>query len=1149
MNEFVHLHVHTEYSLLDGCSRLDDLVARAKELNMPALAITDHGVMYGVADFYKKCTDAGIKPILGCEVYTCHDLNEKSKEYREYSHLVLLAKNMVGYQNLMHLCSVGFTDGFYHKPRIDYKTLFEYSEGLICLSACLAGDIPQMLLKGNFEGAKGLANDIKSVFGDDFYIEIQDHGIEEQKRTNPDLIQIADECGIKLVLTNDVHYVNKVDSLAQDVLLCVQTRSFLDDPNRMSFSTQEFYLKSYDEMHALFPEREDALSNTIELAQKCDVKLDFGNYHMPVFDLGKGADHEKYLKDIVYDGLAYRYGEITPELAERADYELGVINNMGFTDYFLITWDFIKYAKDRGIVVGPGRGSAAGSIVAYTLRITDIDPIQYSLLFERFLNPERISMPDIDIDFCIERRQEVIDYVVDKYGSDNVAQIITFGTLGAKQAIHDVGRVMKHPFNEVVKIAKMIPTAPKMTIKKGMEENAKLKIEYENNPEVKELIDMSMKLEGIPRHASTHAAGVVISNKPIMEYVPLQINPKDGSTITQFDMVTLEELGLLKMDFLGLRNLTVIRDTLVMVQERTGEKIELEKMGFDDQNAYSLISSGETDGVFQLESPGMRRLMQQLKPTDLNDIMVGISLFRPGPMDSIPTYIEAKNNPNKVKFDHPSLEKTLAETYGCIVYQEQVMQIVRDMAGYSLGRSDMVRRAMSKKKASVMEKERAVFKFGDEESGVDGAIKRGISEKVADIVFDKMTDFAQYAFNKSHACAYAAIAYQTAYLKYYYKVEFLTALLNSFIGSPDKTAAYVQYCKKSKINVHKPDINKSFTKFSVEGDGIRFGFSAIRAVGEKASHELVRLRSEKPFADFMDFIKRTHGIINKKALEGLILAGCFDGFGLTRSSLIFIHEIAIKHVAEEKKNTISGQISLFDEGFDIGIKESLDIPELDEYDNRTMLSLEKQTTGSYLSGHPLSDFANKIDKQEDNTFKIMAAQTDHSVFSYYEGKTVKMIGILNDVKRRSTKDRRPYALCQFEDLFSIIDCIVFSGPLAKLENVLFDDNIVLLTGKVDLKEGENPKLILEDLKPIKKLEDDYDNKKLYVKIPKQFGENTDKLINILGKYPGNKQTTVHIESTKQNVVAGGSYSVTYTKYLIKNLEDAFGKENVVLKDI
>jgi len=1148
MNEFVHLHVHTEYSLLDGCSRLDDLVSSAKAQNMPAIAITDHGVMYGVADFYKKCMDAGIKPILGCEVYICQDLTEKSKEYREYSHLILLAKNLTGYKNLMHLCSVGFTEGFYHKPRIDYKTLFEYSEGLICLSACLAGDMPQMLLSGNYEGAKTLAKQMKSVFNDDFYIEIQDHGIDDQKRTNPDLIQIADECGIKLVLTNDVHYVNKVDSLAQDVLLCVQTRSFLDDPNRMSFPTQEFYLKSHDEMAMLFPNREDVIKNTVEIANKCNVDLEFGTYHMPVFELGE-ANHEAFLEKCVYDGLTYRYGEITQEIDERAKFELGVINNMGFTDYFLITWDFIKYAKDRGIVVGPGRGSAAGSIVAYALRITDICPLEYNLLFERFLNPERISMPDIDIDFCIERRQEVIDYVVNKYGSQNVAQIITFGTLGAKQAIHDVARVMKHPFGEAVRIAKMIPSAPKMTIRKAMEENAKLKLEYDSNPDVKELVDMSLKLEGIPRHASTHAAGVVISNKPVMEYVPLQINPKDGSTITQFDMVTLEALGLLKMDFLGLRNLTVIRDTLTMVERRSGEIIDLEHMKFDDKNAYDLISSGDTDGVFQLESPGMRRLMQQLKPANLNDITVGISLFRPGPMDSIPAYLAARNNPSKIKYDHPSLEKTLDETHGCIVYQEQVMQIVRDMAGYSLGRSDMVRRAMSKKKASVMEKERNVFIHGDEESGVDGALKRGIDEKTADIIFNKMTDFAQYAFNKSHACAYAAIAYQTAYLKYYYKVDFMTALLNSFIGSPDKTAAYIQYCKKSKIEVMPPDINQSETKFSVVEGAIRFGFSAIRAVGSKASEEIVRLRSEKPFADFMDFVKRTHGIINKKALEGLIYAGCFDGFKNHRSELIFIHETAIKHVAEEKKNTSIGQISLFDEGFDIGISESLNIPTLDEYDNRTMLAIEKQTTGSYLSGHPLSDFADKIDKQADNTFKIMSAQTDHSAYNYYEGKTVQMIGILNDVKRRSTKDRRQYALCQFEDLYSVIDVIVFSGPLAKLENVLFDDNIVLLKGKVDLKEGENPKIILEDLRPIKKIDDGYENKKLYVKIPKEFGENMDKLINVLSKYPGNKETIVHIESSKSNVVAGGSYKVTYTKYLIKNLEEAFGKENVVLKDV
>ena len=977
----------------------------------------------------------------------------------------------------------------------------------------------------------------------------------EQKQTNPDLIKIAKECDIPLIVTNDVHYVNREDAQAQDVLLCIQTRNFLDDVNRMKFSTEEFYLKSPEEMAELFPDHPEAMSNTQEIADKCNVKLEFGTYHMPVFELPEGTDHQAYLKKRVFEGLVYRYGEVTSELTERAEYELAVIGNMGFTDYFLITWDFIKFAKDRGIVVGPGRGSAAGSIVAYALRITDIDPIKYTLLFERFLNPERISMPDIDIDFCIERRQEVIDYVVQKYGEQNVAQIITFGTLGAKQAVHDVARVMRFPFGEAVRIAKLIPGGPWVTLKSALEDSEPFRREYETKPEVKELIDMCMKLEGIPRHASTHAAGVVIAKKPVLEYVPLQINPKDESVITQFPMGLLEELGLLKMDFLGLRNLTVIRDTLAMVEEATGETIDFGNMAYEDPEVYALITSADTDGVFQLESPGMRRLMQQLKPSNMSDIMVGISLFRPGPMDSIPTYIAAKNHPEKVRYDHPSLEKILKETYGCIVYQEQVMQIVQDMAGYSLGRADLVRRAMSKKKADVMAKERKTFIFGgefkDESSGkvevVDGAVKRGIDQKTAEKVFDQMTDFAQYAFNKSHACAYAAIAYQTAYLKVHYKREFMTALLNSFIGTPDKTAAYIQYLKKSGIKVLPPDINVSGPRFRVDGESIRFGFSGIRDVGAKASMEIVRIRKEKAYTDFMDFIKRSQGIINKKALEGLILAGCFDRFGNTRSSLMSVYERAMKSVSDEDKKVIDGQVSLFDDSFGISADQGISIPALKEYDTRQLLSLEKQTTGSYLSGHPLEAYEAELESRAHNTYKILASASDPSTAAYYEGREVELLGILGDVKRRATKDKRSYALATLEDLYSIIDVIVFQGPLAEVEPLLFNDNIVKMRGRVDIKDGEAPKIILEKLSPVLKADEAYTGKKLYVKIPAMYGESTEKLLNVLKKYPGSASTTVHMEATKKTVVTNGGYGVTYTKNLIDNLKIAFGEDNVVLK--
>ncbi len=1147
MSDFVHLHVHSEYSLLDGASRLDDLIETAKKYHMKALAITDHGVMYGVADFFRKAVEAGIKPILGCEVYIVNDMTEKTKAYREYAHLILLAKNEAGYRNLMRLCSIGFLKGFYHKPRIDYKTLREYKEGLVCLSACLAGDIPGMILNGNLDGARDLALELKDMFGDDFYLELQDHGLPEQKTVNPEIIRIARRHDIPLVSTNDVHYVNREDALAQDVLMCIQTRNFLDDENRMKFQTEEFYLKTQAEMEALFPEIPEAMENSVKIANQCNVVMDFGNYHMPAYHLPEGQDHGAYLEARVNEGLKQRYGEPDQDILDRAAYELGVINTMGFTDYFLITWDFIKFAKEHGIVVGPGRGSAAGSIVAYALKITDIDPIQYTLLFERFLNPERISMPDIDIDFCIERRQEVIDYVVEKYGINNVAQIITFGTLGAKQAVHDVARVMRFPFGEAVRIAKLIPYGPGMTIKRALVESDRFAAEYNTKPEVKELIDMSMKLEGIPRHASTHAAGVVIAEKPVMEYVPLQINPKDESVITQFPMGTLEALGLLKMDFLGLRNLTVIRHTIEMVKAARGEAIDFEKTKYDDPEAYELIAAADTDGVFQLESPGMRRLMQQLKPTDLSDVMVGISLFRPGPMDSIPTYIEAKNNPEKVKYDHPSLEKTLKETYGCIVYQEQVMQIVRDMAGYSLGRSDMVRRVMSKKKADLMAKEREIFIFGDRSSGVEGAVNRGIDQRTAERVFDKMTDFAQYAFNKSHACAYAAIAYQTAYLKAHYKREFLTALLNSFIGSPDKTAAYVQYCKKSNIDVLKPCINLSYEQFTVENKAIRFGFSAIRDVGGKASEEIVSIRGSKPYDSFLDFVKRTNGVINKKALEGLILAGCFDCFGNTRSSLMSIYELAIKTVGEEDKRTIDGQMSLFDDSFGLEVKDEIEIPKLPEYGHRQLLSLEKQTTGSYLSGHPLQAFEAEIERQPENTYKILSAVSDPSAMSYYEGREVELIGILNDVKRRATKDKRSYALCTLEDLYSIIDIIVFQGPLANVEPILYDDNIVKIKGKIDIKEDEPPKIILESMTVLNKKDDVIKDKKLYVKIPAEFGDSTDKLVNILKRYPGSQPTTVRMEASQKAFVAEGGYGITLTRQLVEHLKSAFGEENVVLK--
>ena len=1021
--DFVHLHLHTEYSLLDGTARIGSVIERVKEIGMKAVAITDHGAMYGVVDFYRKAVEEGIKPIIGCEVYVAPGkLTDKTKEMKEYSHLILLAKDNEGYKNLMRLCSIGFMQGFYHKPRIDYDVLEEYKHGLVCMSACLAGDIPRYIMSGDQKSADELALRLKDMFGNDFYLELMDHSLPEQKQVNARLIDMSQRLGIELAATNDVHYTNKEDAEAQDVLLCIQTRSFVDDEDRMRFETNEFYIKSPEEMSALFRHAPSAIENTVKIADKCNVTMDFDTTHLPEFAVPEGYSHREYLEKLSYDGLNERFSEVTDELKQRLYYELSVIEKMGFTDYFLIVWDFIKFARDSRIMVGPGRGSAAGSLVAYSLSITDVDPIKYTLLFERFLNPDRISMPDIDIDFGIDRRQEVIDYVVSKYGGDKVAQIITFGTLGAKQVIRDVARAQRVPLSDADRIAKMIPFAIKMTIERALEQNPKLKAEYETNPQTKKLIDTAMKLEGIPRHASTHAAGVVISKLPITEYVPLAINPRDGSVITQLPMNTLESLGLLKMDFLGLRNLTVIKNAVRMIEENRGIKVDINSLGYDDPKVFDLISSGDTDGVFQLESGGMRNLMQKLKPTNLGDIMVGISLFRPGPMDSIPGYLEAKTNPQGLTYDHPRLEKILKETYGCMVYQEQVMEIVRDLAGYSLGRSDLVRRAMAKKKKAVMENERQVFIYGDEESGVEGAVNRGVPAKTAEKIFSQMMDFAEYAFNKSHACAYAMIAYQTAYLKTYFKVEYMTALLNSFIGTPDKISAYIQYCTGSCVPLYKPDINKSDFLFSVEGGGIRFGFAAIRDVG-RAAVDIVGERKNGEFKTFRGFINRTVESMNKKMLEGLILAGCFDSLGLKRSQLSAVSDRVLKAAQDASRNNAAGQISLFEAMPGIGEVETDDFDDIPEYTKDKLLAMEKTATGVYLSGHPMDKFMSDLKDRDDNIYKILAAKEDANTARYYESRVVELVGILSAVRKRSTKQKKMMANAVLEDLQGLLSSL------------------------------------------------------------------------------------------------------------------------------
>jgi DNA polymerase-3 subunit alpha len=1146
--DFTHLHLHTEFSLLDGASRIPDVVARAKTLGQSAIAITDHGVLYGVADFYRKAKDAGLKPVIGCEVYVAPGkMSDKTREMKEYSHLVLLAKDNAGYQNLMRLSSIGFTEGFYHKPRIDYDVLEKYKDGLVCLSACLAGDIPRMIMAGDREGAERLAKRLRGMFDDDFYLELQDHQLPEQKIVNVALIDMAKSLSIPLVATNDSHYTTREDAEAQDVLLCIQTRSFVDDEDRMRFGSDQFYIKSAEEMASLFPHVPEAISNTLEIAKKCNVTMDFCARHLPVFDVPGGEDHAAYLKRACFEGLADRYNPVTDELKERLEYELGVIERMGFTDYFLIVGDFIKFARDHGIMVGPGRGSAAGSLAAYTLYITNVDPIEYSLLFERFLNPERISMPDIDIDFCIERRQEVIDYVVKKYGADKVAQIITFGTLGAKQAIRDVARALKTPLADADRIAKMVPFAPKMTIQRAMDENPRLKAEYLSNPDTRKLLDTAMKLEGISRHASTHAAGVLISRDPITEHVPLQINPRDGSVITQFPMGTLESLGLLKMDFLGLRNLTVIRHTIEMVEKTRGVRIEMEKLKYNDPKVFELIASGDTDGIFQLESAGMRQLAMQLKAENLGDIMVVIALYRPGPMDSIPVYLAAKRDPKSVNYLHPRLKRILEETYGCMVYQEQVMEIVRDLAGYSLGRSDLVRRAMGKKKKDVMENERRIFINGDEKSGVPGAVKRGVPAKTAEAIFDQMVDFAEYAFNKSHACAYAVITYYTAYLKCYYKVEYLTALLNSLIGTPDKISAYIQYCTSSGIKVLTPDINRSQFLFEPEDGNIRFGFAAIRDVGRAAEDIVTERENGGPYTSFRNFINRTSATINRKLLEGLILAGCFDSLGLKRAQLSDVADRVLKTAQDAKRKNVDGQISLFDAMPVTDSGDADDYPDMPELTRAELLSKEKQATGVYLSGHPLDRFKAELDGRDINIFKVLSAADDAEAAKYFESRIVDLVGILSGVRKRSTKLKKMMANAYLEDLYGTIELIVFPGVFAKVEPLLLDDTIVIVTGKVDVREGEVPMLLVEDVKPYTQPDGKYVGKRLYVRVPETLGEDMSGLRHILLSSPGSERVSVKFESTGKSMKLSSTLAVTLTDKLVDSLKDSYGSENVVVQ--
>ncbi|MDR1136504.1 MAG: DNA polymerase III subunit alpha [Clostridiales Family XIII bacterium] len=1080
---FTHLHVHTEYSLLDGAARVKELIARAKELSMDSIAITDHGVMFGVVEFYKAALAAGIKPVIGCEIYTAaRGMKDKDPERdKRQGHLVLLAKNNQGYKNLLKIVSAAHIEGFYYKPRADRELLKRYSEGLIALSACLAGDVQRMLLADNYEGAKREALALLDIFGEgNFYLEIQDQGLEEERRIRSGIIALHNETGIPLAATNDVHYIRQEDAPAHDVLLCIQTAKSVDDEDRIRFQTDQFYLKSEEEMAAMFTDIPEALSNTQEIAAACNVEFEFGKLHLPEFQSPEGADNFEYLKRLCTEGLAQRYEPVTPEHRERLEYELSTVKRMGYVEYFLIVWDFIRYAREHNIMVGPGRGSAAGSLVAYTLRITDIDPIEYNLIFERFLNPERISMPDIDIDFCYERRGEVIDYVIGKYGADKVAQIITFGTMKAKAAVRDVGRALNMTYPEVDQIAKMIPFALDMTLEKALVMSPELKNAYDSEPRIRRLIDTAKALEGMPRHASTHAAGVVISKERIDEYVPLYNAEKGVST--QFPMGTIEELGLLKMDFLGLRNLTVIRDALELIKENHGVSPELSKMRMNDPKVFALIAGGNTQGVFQLESTGMTQFMRELKPDCFEDIIAGISLYRPGPMASIPTYIRNKNNPAGAKYLHPRLESILSVTYGCMVYQEQVMQIVRELAGYTYGQSDMVRRAMSKKKMEVMLKEEKKFIFGEQDENGDvkvaGCVRNGVPESAAKEIFNQMVSFAEYAFNKSHAAAYAVLAYQTGWLKTYYPVEFMAALMTSLMGDAAQIARYVRNCSDMGIAVLPPDVNESGKKFSVKDGKIRFGLLGVKNVGEGAIDAIIRAREQNGLpSNIFEFIDNIDiNDINKKAVESLIRAGALDCLDKNRARHMAVYGKLMESAQNAARRRNTGQISMFqlNEGT---MKEAVNrdaLPRVEDFTKTARMAMEKEMLGMYLTGHPLADNKHIIDKVSNVTSEEIIHFQDHP--NIKDNMGILMVAIINRKKTQVTKTGKLMAFINVEDLVGEVEALVFPNVYEKCAAVINEDSVVVLRGRLNFKEEETPKIIADKITPISVAEEYYKKK-------------------------------------------------------------------------
>ena len=1158
MSDFVHLHIHSEFSLLDGANRMKDLPVRAKELGMKAMAITDHGVMYGAIDFYKACKKEGIKPIIGCEVYVATRTRfDKESQDKKYYHLILLAKNNKGYQNLSKLVSLGFVEGYYYKPRIDLEILEKYHEGIICLSGCLAGAVSQAILNGNIEEAENVAKWHHNVFGEDYYLEIQNNGVKEQVMVNQKIIQIARRLDIPIVATNDAHYLKKEDAYNHEVLLCIQTGKRMTDEDRMRFDTDELYVKSPEEMSEYFKNFPDAIENTVKIADKCNVEFEFGHTILPNYDVPEEyPTHYDYFKKLCDDGIKKRYGENpSQEILDRAEYELKIISQMGYVDYYLIVWDYINYAKSVGIPVGPGRGSGAGSILAYAIGITDIDPMKYNLLFERFLNPERISMPDFDVDFCYERRGEVIDYVERKYGKDHVSQIITFGTMSARMVIRDVGRALDMPYAECDKLAKMIPNEVHITIKKAMEQNRELKDLYEQDDEIHKMLNIAMALEGMPRQASTHACGIVITKEPVDTYVPLYV--RDGQISTQYIMTTLEELGLLKMDFLGLRTLTVIQDAIDLVKENRGIDVEFDK-NMNDPNVYKLWQNGESIGIFQFESQGMTNFMKELKPDCLEDIIAGVSLYRPGPMDQIPRYIKNKKDPEHAEYTHPSLIPILKVTYGCMVYQEQVMQIVRDLAGYSLGRADLVRRAMGKKKLDVMAKEREYFIHGQtDENGniiIPGCVRNGIDEESANKIFDEMAEFAKYAFNKSHAAAYAVVSYRTAYLKAYYPEEFMAATLNSFLGNLDKIPVYIDECKRLKIEILKPDINKSFTKFTVDNGKIRFGLGSVKNVGFAVVDVIVEEREKngayKSFTDFCERIKNE--TVNKKCIESLIRAGAFDGFEQTRSTLLASFEGILDTIQDTQRKSLAGQVTMFDLADpEENMKElQYTYNEQKEFSERELLSMEKEMLGIYISGHPLEKLRSQIEKQTTvNSLQLKELSDlqntvlDEGEFiarknEFKDGQMVKYAGIITSVKKKYTKNNTIMAFVTVEDLYGSVELIVFENCYQESSKYLVEESIVMVEGRLSIREDEEPKIVARTIKPF----GEESRKILTIDINGMSEKEKDKLRGLIRFFSGDRNNMpVQIMEDGELKPCGGIF---LTDDILKEFELTVGRERI-----